>query len=270
MDRLAGAGGQGAAADVSSERFLTTKKQSNKGKHDDGRRAARPQPNLAKRLERAEFAAFFERPSAIESGSRMSGRLNLLPDPAFLELRPILTSRLDRLVAGLQAEQFSLLLDPLMRQTLARGFAEAGAHEGTVWLLGATGDHLVPVHNTGPNSSQLVGKFKQPLNAGLVCMVFASEQPFLENEVWKNAAQSKLLDSQLQVQTGAMIAVPFYFLNACRGVVSCVQLRRPAAGVAEPPGFRPQHLASVQLAAALLSQLIEFRLLSRAVGWTSD
>jgi hypothetical protein len=101
-------------------------------------------------------------------------------------------------------------------------------------------------------------------------MVFASEQPFLENEVWKNAAQSKLLDSQLQVQTCAMIAVPFYFLNACRGVASCVQLRRPGAGQPEPPGFRPENLASVQVGAALLSQLIEFRLLSRAVGWTTD
>jgi hypothetical protein len=73
----------------------------------------------------------------------------------------------------------------------------------------------------------------------------------------------------LQVQTCAMIAVPFYFLRACRGVVSCVQLKRLNSTEPDPPGFRPEHLARVQLAAALLSRLIEFRLVGQAVGWTS-
>jgi hypothetical protein len=100
-------------------------------------------------------------------------------------------------------------------------------------------------------------------------MVFASEQPFLENEVWKNARQSKALDSMLEVQTCAMIAVPFYFLQACRGVVSCVQLKRAGSRQPDPPGFRPEHLASIQRAVALLSELIEYRLLSRTVGWAS-
>jgi len=200
----------------------------------------------------------------------VNARFNLLPDPAFVELKPALTLRLERLVASLQPEQFAALLDPVMRQTLERGFIEAGAHEGTVWLLDGAEQNLVPVHNTGPDAKRLVGQFKQPLSSGLICMVFASEQPFLENEVWKNAAQSKLLDSKLGLQTCAMIAVPFYFLNACRGVVSCVQLKRDNADSAELRGFRPEDLASVQIVAALLSQLLEYRLLSRAIGWSSD
>ena len=97
-------------------------------------------------------------------------------------------------------------------------------------------------------------------------MVFASEQPFTENEVWKNANQSKLLDSMLDVQTYAMIAVPFYFLEECRGVVSCVQLKKPASPHADPPGFGPENVISLQRATALVSRLIEFRLLSRALG----
>jgi GAF domain len=199
----------------------------------------------------------------------MNPRLNLVPDPAFAELTPLLSDRLERAAAGLQPAQFSSLLDPLMRDVLERGFTETGAHEGTVWLLDPAGEHLVPAHNTGPNAAQLVGRFKQPLSSGLICMVFASEQPFLENDVGKNAAQSKLLDSQLQVQTCAMIAVPFYFLRACRGVVSCVQLKRLNSSEPDPTGFRPEHLARVQLAAALLARLIEFRLLGQTVGWTS-
>ena len=198
----------------------------------------------------------------------MSERLNLLPDPAFAALKPALAARMATLGAEIQAAQLAHLLDPLLRKILQQGFTEAGAHEGTVWLVDATGEFLVPAYNTGPHATEMVGKFKQPLSAGLISMVFATEQPFLENEVSQNAQQSKLLDSQLQVQTHALIAVPFYLLDACRGVVSCVQLK--AAGAVDPPGFRPEHLASVQAAAALLARLIEYRLLSRTVGWDCE
>ena len=206
-------------------------------------------------------------------------RLNLLPDRSFLDLKPALVERLERIGAGLRAEQFASALDPLMRQVLDRGFAEAGAHEGTVWLLDANEHHLVPAYNNGPNAHRMVGRFKQPLSAGLICMVFASEQPFLENEVQANALQSKLLDSALAVRTTAMLAVPFSFLRAPRGVISCVQLENTRAGKgssgAPPPppaapGFRPEHLAGLQLAATLVAQLLEFRLLSRAVGWSCE
>src|SRR5262245_9222854 len=176
----------------------------------------------------------------------MNTRLNVLPDPAFLDLKTVLAERLERLAAGIQPEQFGSLLDPLMCQTVERGFAEAGAHEGTVWLLDQSGEFLIPAWNSGPDAARLVGKFKQPLNAGLICMVFSSEQPFLENEVWRNSKQSKLLDSLLKVQTAAMIAVPFYYLRACRGVVSCVQLKRSTPGAPEPSGFQPEDLAHIQ------------------------
>jgi hypothetical protein len=199
----------------------------------------------------------------------VSARLNLLPDPAFVDLKAALSERLERMASNIHAGQFGALLDPLMRQTLERGFIEAGADEGTVWVLDDTAENLVPAFNTGPDAAQLVGTFKQPLNAGLICMVFATEQPFMENEVRKNAAQSKLLDSLLAVQTCAMIAVPFHFVHDCRGVISCVQLKRPGSPQ-EPAGFRPEHLARVQRTSALLSKLLEFRLLSRAVGWGSE
>ena len=196
--------------------------------------------------------------------------MTILPDPSFAELKPLLSERLAWIGANLRAEQLGSLVDPLMREVLQRGFSEAGADEGTVWLLDEAGENLVPAYNTGPDAEQLVGRFKQPLTTGLISMVFTGEQPFLENEVWKNAQQSKLLDTLLQTQTSAMIAVPFYFLDECRGVVSCVQLKPSGPGGAEPAGFRPEHLAGIQRAAALLSRLIEFQLLSKTVGWTSE
>lgn len=199
-----------------------------------------------------------------------ASRRKLLPEQGFVELRPMLAEKMERLAASIGPAQFGPLLTPLMRRVLARGFQDATADEGTVWLLDESSEHLVPAYNTGPQAAEWVGRFKQPLNEGLVCMVFATEQPFLENEVWKNGRQSKLLDSRLQVQTWSMIAVPFYFLRACRGVVSCVQLKRQGANEREPSGFSPGHLDSVQMAAALLSRLTEFELLSGTVGWECD
>lgn len=205
-----------------------------------------------------------------EQSSAFANPLSLLPDPAFRDLRPVLAERLNQLGAAVRVEQFASLFDPVLRQTVERGFEAAGAHEGTVWLLDETEENLVAAYNTGPQAAQWVGRFKLPLRAGIISMVFASEQPFLENEVWKNARQSKLLDSMLQVETCAMIAVPFYVLRACRGVVSCVQLRSGGAGEPDPQGFRPEHLEAVQWSATILSQLLELRLLSHAVGWTCE
>ncbi|HKQ38984.1 MAG TPA: hypothetical protein VJ063_12980, partial [Verrucomicrobiae bacterium] len=124
-------------------------------------------------------------------------------------------------------------------------------------------------YNTGPDADRIVGKFRQPLNAGLICMVFASEQPIVENEAYKNAHQSKLLDQTLQVETCALIAAPFHFLKACRGVISCVQLKRPGIQHREFPGFQFKHLTAIQRAVAVLAQLIELRVLGSAVGWSS-
>ena len=197
-------------------------------------------------------------------------RLNLLPDPAFTALAPQLAERLASIGDDLHVGHLGPLLDPLARRVLLEGFAAVGAHEGTVWMPDESARNLVPAFNSGPHAEQLVGKFKQPLESGLISMVFATERPFLENDVWQHAQQSKLLDASLGLRTCAMIAVPFCLLKACRGVISCVQLKRADSCEPDPTGFRPEYLARVQDMAAVLAQLMEFRLLSLAVGWARD
>lgn len=198
----------------------------------------------------------------------MNTRWNIVPDPRFAELHNALEERLLTIGNSIQPHNFASLLDPLARDVFDRGIADAGAHEGSIWLVDAEGKHLVPAYNNGPNADRLVGKFKQPLNAGLICMVFASEQPIVENDVYKNARQSKLLDETLQVQTYALIAAPFQFLKACRGVISCVQLKRAGMKDDDLSGFQFAHLTAVQRTAGLLAQLIELRILGSAVGWS--
>src|SRR5260370_39815206 len=204
------------------------------------------------------------------SSTELSRRCSIVHDPHFAELGSARAERLEHVGTRVSPQNFASLLDPLMREAWQQGLDEAGAHEGTIWLLESEGHHLVPAYNTGPNAHRIVGTFRQPLNEGLICMVFASEQPFVENVVHKNARQSRQLDGLLQEQTYAFVALPFYFLKCCRGVASCVLLRRAGAQEPEPPGFSHVHLAAMQRASSVLSRLLEYRLLSSTVGWQTD
>jgi hypothetical protein len=195
----------------------------------------------------------------------LSAYRTIVPDTDFEALRPALLERLERIGSEVRAADIDLIFDGLMREVLEQGFARVGAHEGTVWLLDDTGANLAPALNTGPDAHRLTD-FKQPLNAGLISMVFSSEQSFLENEVWKNSGQSKVLDTMLEKQTCAMIAVPFCFLHACRGVISCVQLKSAGSTEPDPSGFRSEHLVSIQRTADFLARLIELRVIRQIIG----
>src|SRR5256885_3098485 len=116
--------------------------------------------------------------------------------------------------------------------------------------------------------------FKQPVSKGIVSLVVASEHPFVENQVYKNAKHSKTLDEKLRKTTYAMIAVPLYFLNEARGVISCVQLLdvevrdgQAEAASEKPAGFGPPELNAIQTIAAVSRDLIYHRLIRTAVGW---
>ena len=66
-----------------------------------------------------------------------------------------------------------------------------------------------------------------------------------------------------------MIAVPLYFAGAARGIVSCVQLKA-ADEVKDPPGFPMESLRHIQLAAEVLSRLLDHRLVGITVGFQSE
>jgi GAF domain-containing protein len=103
----------------------------------------------------------------------------------------------------------------------------------------------------------------------MISMVVATEQPICENEVYKNERQDKEVDRKLGLRTCAMIAVPLVFTGELRGVISCVQVRPGNSQDPDPPGFTQEHLLQIQLAASLLGRLLEARLLSHCLGFTS-
>lgn len=200
----------------------------------------------------------------------MTSRFNLQPDHRFSGMREHLHERVRTAAAALDAETFADVFDPLMELTTRDAFEAIGAHEGTIWLADAAEEYLVPAFNTGPSAAQLVNKFRQPLTHGLISLVFRNGQSFCENQVYRNAQQDKTLDSKLQVLTCAMIAVPLYFAQNVRGVISCVQLKAAGAQVPDPPGFPPSAIHRMESLAAVLGRLMDLTLLGTTVGWRAS
>ena len=196
----------------------------------------------------------------------MDGRFTVLPEERLTILRPLVEHRM-REAAELAGDgQFDRFFDRSMCALLVDGFSRAGADEGTLWMLDPAKHHLVPRFNSGPHAESFVGKYRQTLRSGMISMVVATEQPICENDMCRNAQQDKTLDQQLQLQTCAMLAVPFYFVGALRGVISCVQLKPAGNPETDAPGFSPASLQGLQLTAGVLSRLIEYRLMSLSLG----
>jgi hypothetical protein len=200
-------------------------------------------------------------------------RATFLPEERFLPLRPALQAHLAKFGDAISSENFLSICCEMVLEILKGTLKQISADEGSVWLLDQEKQHLVVAYNSGPNAEKIIG-FKQPLSKGIVSLVVASERAFVENQVYKNVEHSAALDQRMGNTTYAMIAVPLYFLNEVRGVISCVQLvdvlvEKGQATPAEetPPGFSPQDLATMQTTAAVIRDLIDYRLLGVAVGW---
>jgi hypothetical protein len=203
----------------------------------------------------------------------LTTRPNFLANERFLPLRSVLQDHLRRIAATITPENFPGICNEQIWRLLDDGFKRAGADEGSVWIVDSEMKHLVISYNSGPNAESITG-FKQDLSEGIVSLVFANEQSFVEAEVFRNAQHSGILDDKLGVATFAMIVVPFYFLNECRGVISCVKLMKATACAGKivpegpvPSGFDLNDLATIQNAALIIRDLIDYGLLKTTVAW---
>jgi hypothetical protein len=176
-----------------------------------------------------------------------------------------LEERLQDWVEGLDAGSFSELLDPLVTKVLEGSFRWVGGDEGTVWLVDAEEDNLIAVFNSGPHSRELIGH-QQPLGRGIISLVYANEQPYCENEIAKRESHDDTVDRKLGTETGAMIAVPFYFAFGLRGVISCVQLTRDNGDEKPAPGFDTGHVEEISAAVTVVERMINGRLLATLIG----
>jgi hypothetical protein len=197
----------------------------------------------------------------------MNDRFTLLPDQQFAALRERLRERVSAAARVLDANTFADVFDPVMRGVLDDALTSVEAHEGTVWLADANQEYLVPAYNTGAHAAQLVNVFRHPLDRGHISMVFRNSQSFCENDVYRHPEQDRTLDQSLHVLTCAMIAVPWYFAHAIRGVISCVQLKPADDSAPDPSGFSVDALHRVERSAAVLTRLMEHYLVATTVAW---
>jgi hypothetical protein len=193
-------------------------------------------------------------------------RFSLLPDPRFRKHASALADRLDKAAKLITRETFNDFADDLMTTILEDSFDAAGADEGTLWLVNPGKPELDTVFNNGPTAAKIL-KHSQKLDRGLISMVFSTGQPFCENNISENPEHDKAVDRETGFSTTAMIAVPFYFAQQCRGIVSCVQLTKKPGSAPTRAAFDMESMREVSRAASLLTRLFDFKLISRIIGY---
>lgn len=198
-----------------------------------------------------------------------SPRLNILPDPGLYNQRQTLQERMEQVGSRVDARNFGSLFRRNLEILFRKALSEMGAHEGTIWIVNPDRTHLEPAFNNGPDAAIFRESIRQPLDSGLISMVFATEQACIESEVYRHAGQDKTVDHAIGKLTCAMIAVPFYFGNQLRGVLSAVQLKATDA-TEDPPGFSPENLALFEGTADILQVLVDHHVLLSLIGLKHD
>jgi hypothetical protein len=193
-------------------------------------------------------------------------RFNVLPEEGFAPLRPAVIARWRDAAQRACGEPFGALFQGIAPQLLTQCFSRIGAHEGTVWLIDESRKALVPRFNSGPKATEIVGVLRQPIDKGMVSLVFASERSLCENDVYRNDRQDRTVDEKLRQLTCAMLAIPLVFGREMRGVISAVKLKAPGSDAPDPPGFSTDDLAFGELVASTVGWLLDKRLLELCLG----
>ncbi len=177
-------------------------------------------------------------------------------DPGLAEQSPVLEKLLADTVDELTPDDLRGLIDPLLQSIFSASMAAIGSDSATVWIADKERTKLTAFFVD--REPKLVGR-EQPLDEGLISLVLASEQAICENQVYKHAQHSKLVDQALGIITCAMIAVPFYLGGQVCGVMSCVKIKRDKNDP-DPDGFTGAHLTEVQRLSKVVERLVNFRL----------
>ena len=193
--------------------------------------------------------------------------VELMPDEELAEMAGRVEERLRITSDVLHDRGVKGFFDATMREILVTAFEEVGADEGTLWLADAGQESLRPVFNSGPHAKEIVGKHVQPLNSGLVSMVYATEELFCEEQIYQNEEQSNKLDKKLGMLTCSMIAAPFYFGSRIRGVISAVKLKpRDSREEPDPEPFGRKAVRRLSLTSKILETFFDEKLMSAAFG----
>jgi len=133
------------------------------------------------------------------------------------------------------------------------------AADGALWLVDDVARELRPRFSIGEHSDILLNEIRQPLSSGLISMVFFTENSICEAEVGRRSEYCSDVDSRLGSKTKAMIAIPVFFAQRCRGVFSAVLFEQPGE-TTRKNAFLPADFETLSQAASLWSELMDSQL----------
>ena len=133
------------------------------------------------------------------------------------------------------------------------------ADEGALWLVDDVKRELRPCFSIGQHSKILLNEIRQPLTSGLISMVFFTEDSICEAEVGRRSEYCPDVDSRLGAKTKAMIAIPVFFAQRCRGVFSAV-LFEVSPQVTHKEAFLHSDFETLSQAATLWGELMDSQL----------
>lgn len=193
----------------------------------------------------------------------------MLPNPLLERVVPMLRDHANDFCESLSSDgpRWAELFDASASDLFEAHLKEAGADEGTIWLLDQDQTMLVPMHNNGPHAAQFVATYRQPLDKGIVSTVCVTQSGICESWVYQNPQHDPTANKKLDVITVHMIAMPLYFCGDTRGVISGVKLRGAGTTPADdPPAFTPSAMTVMRRSAFLIGELIDGRVLRSVLG----
>lgn len=195
----------------------------------------------------------------------MSRFTNSLPDPAITEAVPKIRSRVSKRVPALATERdfFDRVVDGPLRRVFALSLATISASEGTIWVLDEEGGDLVPRHNTGPDAEAFIGRYRQPLDRGIISTVIVTQRGVSESYVYRNAGHDPSVNKLLGNITAHMIVLPWFIAGDPAGIVSAVKLRK--ADEDDPPPYDAASFDVMSDFTTLLGEISAARLLEAVI-----
>ena len=134
--------------------------------------------------------------------------------------------------------------------------------ESTLWAVDRDLEALVPIYHRGPDPENFLATVSQPLGAGIISMILAGGNSLCENDIATNPSHSQKIDQITGRETAAMIVTPVHAAGCVIAVLTGVRIRGAA-----PSSYTLEDLSALQLAARLVGELIEHRLLVGLCGW---
>lgn len=133
------------------------------------------------------------------------------------------------------------------------------ADDGALWLVDDVKRELRPCFSIGQHSKILLNEIRQPLTSGLISMVFFTEDSICEAEVGRRSEYCPDVDSRLGAKTKAMVAIPVFFAQRCRGVFSAV-LFEESSKMRHKEAFLHSDFETLAQAATLWGELMDSQL----------